>query len=89
MSIYVACYPKDEHPLILECLRKTCREDVLLAAQMLLTSDYLSTHSILHIRSFPSLMYSVYGLLELDTYTGISLKLTFSTEQFFGTRNFK
>lgn len=34
-------------------------------------------------------MYSVYNLFELDPYTGISLRFTFSTEQFFGIHNFK
>jgi hypothetical protein len=34
-------------------------------------------------------MYSVYDLLELDPYTGISLRFTFSTEHFFGVQNIK
>lgn len=90
MSIYVACNPTREHPLLLECLRRARREDIhLLAAQITVTTDYLSTHPILRKRSFLSLMYSVYDLLELDPYTGISLRFTFSTEHFFGVQNIK
>lgn len=66
MSIYVALNPTQEHPLVLECLRRARREDIhLLAAQMSVTTDYLSTHSILRNRPFLSLMYGVYDL-ELD-----------------------
>ena len=46
MSIYVALNPTQEQPLVLECLTTTRREDIhLLAAQMSVTTDYLSTNT--------------------------------------------
>ena len=89
LSICIALNPTYEHPLILECLRRARREDIhLLAAQMSVTTDYLSTHSILRNRSFLSLMYSVYDVLELDPCTGISARFTFSAKHFFDVHNF-